>query len=383
MKRSLCLLVFRPSTPRAVTYECEYCGSRYPAEYRVCERCGAARLRPVPPAPPTPPRKRREDTVDRSGKALAVVACVVLVAWYGSFTRRAPIGADGWPEREYCRGSPHAPRKEARAPAPLRYTTRGVEPRARPEADAPPLARLPPGGEVRASGAGAWLRATTAGGAPLGYLPAASLRAEPPTTDELRRLSAADRAALERVLLAGLERRRNATTTRLRPAAAPDWRRLGAVPADSMRTQDTAWTHPAARPPFALFAEVEERGDAAHLVLVAGEALDRTMWDAVTFLPHPPPRDSAWFRGRHTLEVTGPLMGKWLGPRIKAVVFSPDSAQRATAWRAASADSVEMRFAGGACTLAYIVPEPEKERLRQVLRLYDLKRSHRDTEARR
>jgi hypothetical protein len=306
---------------------------------------------------------------------LLVVACVVLAAWWGGLTLSAPIGADGWPEREYCSGSPHSLAARPRAPGPLRYTTRGAEPRARPDADAPPLARLPPGAEVRASGEGAWVRATTAAGEPLGYLPAASLRAEPPTMDELRRLSPDDRAALERVLLAGLERRRNATATRLRPASAPDWRRLGAVPRDSMPAQDTAWTHPAARPPFALFAEVEERGDSVRLLLVAGEAQDRTIWDAVTFLPHPPPRDSAWSRDRYGLEVTGPLMGNWLPPSIKAVVFSPDSAQRATAWRAASADSVEMRFARGACTLAYIVPEPEKERLRQVLRLYDLKRA--------
>jgi hypothetical protein len=279
----------------------------------------------------------------------------------------------------FCGGYKYGPRRVPPPPGQLWYTTAGVEARGGPGPEHPVVRRLPPGAELRAMGGDPWVRATTAAGAPLGYLPAAALAGTPPTLEQLRAMAPAERAALERELLAGIERTPDSTVVRYRPAAAPDWRRLHRWMETFVQPsplQDTVWRYAILRPEFALYGEVEEEADSVRLVLVAGERARDAFWTRVTFVPPPAVPDSSWPSYLYPRLTTGARRTDeepYLHIRFLAV--PADSSVRATAWRVASRDSVQMRFTGGACVLPYLIPEQEKEQLRRVLRLYELKKA--------
>jgi hypothetical protein len=278
-----------------------------------------------------------------------------------------------------CGGFRYGPRRAPPPPGQLWYTAAGVEARGGPGPEHPVTRRLPPGAELRATGGDPWVRVTTAAGAPLGYLPGTALTGAPPTPEELRRMAPADRAALERELLAGIERTSDSAVVRYRPAAAPDWRHLHRWMETFVQPsplQDSVWRYAILRPDFALYGEVEEEADSVRLVLVAGERVRDVFWTRVAFVPPPAIPDSAWPSYLYPrLEAGARRTDEEPYLRIRFLAVPADSAVRATAWRVASRDSVQMRFTGGTCVLPYLVPEAEKEQLRRVLRLYELKRA--------
>jgi hypothetical protein len=178
-----------------------------------------------------------------------------------------------------------------------------------------------------------------------------------------------------------MEVTRDSSVVRYRAAGAPDWRLLerrlrdpAPAPLDSARRASFL------REPFAVYGEVEEEGDSVRLVLVAGEHTERRdFWADVRFLPEPVPPDSPWATYRHLLRSANGLT--WRPDReptwVRFVAIPSDSAARATAWRVATADSVEMRITGGGCNRAHVVTEAEKERLRAIVRLFDVKEARR------
>ncbi len=368
-------------------YECEYCGSRFGAAPRVCDRCGAARLRHVPaaapPPPPSPPRPEPTPPppppepaaepappppAEENRQRLAVLAviAVVVIAWCSG-----PRPQAGPKEKDLCAAPALVRTDERAAPGAIRYVTERTRLRSGPGVADPPLPRLPAGAEVRAVVGTDTVLVTTAGGDSLGYVPASSLRAAPLTVEELRALPQVEREALERVLMGEMEVLRDSALVRYglapvryHPTGAPDWRKLtrlgqGHPPplGDSVRE----WA--LRGPRSALYAEVEEKGDSVWLTLVAGDRTSRGVWGKLRFLPDSVAGDSAWGGG------------PWIVHDLGLLETRADSAARATAWRAALADSVEMRLGTRTCELPRPVSPGDQERLRRVLRLYDVKRA--------